>query len=81
MPSVSLTDGRGKQLTHPENNQPFTYALPASALLNLEDGQKITAGEVIARIPLEGSKTKDITGGLPRVADLFEALPALETQL
>ncbi len=73
VPSVSLTDGRGKQLTHPENNQPFTYALPASALLNLEDGQKITAGEVIARIPLEGSKTKDITGGLPRVADLFEA--------
>ena len=47
--------------------------MPASALLNLEDGQKITAGEVIARIPLEGSKTKDITGGLPRVADLFEA--------
>ena len=73
VPSVSLTDGRGKQLTHPDNNQPFTYALPASALLNLEDGQKITAGEVIARIPLEGSKTKDITGGLPRVADLFEA--------
>ena len=47
--------------------------MPASALLNLEDGQKITAGEVIARIPLEGSKTKDITGGFPRVADLFEA--------
>ena len=47
--------------------------MPAKALINLKDGGSISAGEVLARIPLEGSKTKDITGGLPRVADLFEA--------
>jgi len=47
--------------------------LPAGGLVNLVNGQKITAGEVIARMPLVASKTKDITGGLPRVADLFEA--------
>ena len=52
---------------------PATYPLPSSALINLQDGQKIAAGEVIARIPVVASKTKDITGGLPRVADLFEA--------
>jgi DNA-directed RNA polymerase subunit beta' len=49
------------------------YFLPALALVGLEDGAKVEAGDVIARIPQEGSKTRDITGGLPRVADLFEA--------
>jgi DNA-directed RNA polymerase subunit beta' len=47
--------------------------LPADAILSLEDGKPISAGDIIARIPQEGSKTRDITGGLPRVADLFEA--------
>jgi DNA-directed RNA polymerase subunit beta' len=48
--------------------------LPAgTGLVGLEDGAKVEAGDVIARIPQEGSKTRDITGGLPRVADLFEA--------
>jgi hypothetical protein len=54
-------------------NVPANYFLPALALVNLEDGAKVEAGDVIARIPQEGSKTRDITGGLPRVADLFEA--------
>ena len=47
--------------------------LEANAILSLEDGDSIEAGDVIARIPQEGSKTRDITGGLPRVADPFEA--------
>jgi DNA-directed RNA polymerase subunit beta' len=49
------------------------YALPAGAIINMTDGAKVTIGDVIARIPQETSKTRDITGGLPRVADLFEA--------
>jgi DNA-directed RNA polymerase subunit beta' len=49
------------------------YSLPAGAIVSLEDGAKVAVGDVIARIPQESSKTRDITGGLPRVADLFEA--------
>ncbi len=72
-PSVSIIDGKGKVVLVGDFKAPATYPLPSSALINLQDGQKITAGEVIARIPVVASKTKDITGGLPRVADLFEA--------
>jgi DNA-directed RNA polymerase subunit beta' len=49
------------------------YTMPPGALVNLEDGAKVSVGDIIARIPQESSKTRDITGGLPRVADLFEA--------
>ncbi len=73
VPSVSIVDSKNKTVLVGEYKVPATYTLPAGALVNLSDGQKITAGEVIARIPLVASKTKDITGGLPRVADLFEA--------
>ena len=52
---------------------PIIYTFPPGAIVNIQDGSKIKAGDVIARIPLESSKTSDITGGLPRVADLFEA--------
>ena len=52
---------------------PAVYALPDGAIISLSDGQKVSVGDVIARIPQESSKTRDITGGLPRVADLFEA--------
>ena len=52
---------------------PAHYFLEANAILGLEDGDAVATGDVIARIPQEGSKTSDITGGLPRVADLFEA--------
>tara|TARA_R110001592_G_C13190233_1_gene752454 strand:- start:3455 stop:7675 length:4221 start_codon:yes stop_codon:yes gene_type:complete len=72
-PAVSLVDGNGKQLCLAGTTVPAHYFLPASALVSLEDGVKVEAGDVIARIPQEGSKTRDITGGLPRVADLFEA--------
>ena len=73
IPAIALVDAKGKPVTLGEHKTPANYSLPAKALVNLKDGKKLFAGEVLARIPLEGSKTKDITGGLPRVADLFEA--------
>ena len=56
-----------------ENNDIPNYPMSIDSILSVEDGQEVTAGQVIARIPKESSKTKDITGGLPRVAELFEA--------
>ena len=73
VPSISLVDSKGKPVLVGDHKAPATYTLPANALVNLAAGQRLTAGEVLARIPLVASKTKDITGGLPRVADLFEA--------
>ena len=56
-----------------ENGNPETHAMSVDAILSVEDGQEVRAGDVLARIPREGAKTKDITGGLPRVVELFEA--------
>ncbi len=72
-PALTLVDDKGEELFLPNTNVPAHYFLPPHALVGLEDGAKIEVGDVIARIPQEGSKTRDITGGLPRVADLFEA--------
>ena len=72
-PAVSLIDAEGEPLMIPGTDVPAHYFLEANAILSLEDGNHIGAGDVIARIPQESSKTRDITGGLPRVADLFEA--------
>ena len=72
-PAISLVDGKGKELCLAGTNVPAHYFLPPHAQVNLENGAKINTGDIIARIPQEGSKTRDITGGLPRVADLFEA--------
>jgi DNA-directed RNA polymerase subunit beta' len=72
-PAVTLVDESGNELYLAGTNVPAVYFLPPSAMVNLEDGVKVSVGDVIARIPKEGSKTRDITGGLPRVADLFEA--------
>ena len=72
-PTIEIVDSKKNPVLIGEFKQPAIYALPAGGLVNLANGQKITAGEVIARMPLVASKTKDITGGLPRVADLFEA--------
>ena len=72
-PAVRVIDGKGKEVMLPGTDVPAHYFLPHDAILNLEDGDKIGVGDVIARIPQAGSKTRDITGGLPRVADLFEA--------
>ena len=72
-PMVKLFDAKGKELTLAETDIPAQYVLPAEAIVSLEDGAEVGVGDVIARIPQESSKTRDITGGLPRVADLFEA--------
>jgi DNA-directed RNA polymerase subunit beta' len=72
-PAVSLVDSKGKELCLANTNVPAHYFLPPHAQVSLENGAKINTGDIIARIPQEGSKTRDITGGLPRVADLFEA--------
>ena len=72
-PVVRLTNAKGKEVTFANTDIPAVYALPAGAIVSLEDGSKVSVGDVIARIPQESSKTRDITGGLPRVADLFEA--------
>jgi len=72
-PAVRLIDDKGEQVNLPGTDVPANYYLPSNAILNLEDGAPIGVGDIIARVPQEGSKTRDITGGLPRVADLFEA--------
>jgi DNA-directed RNA polymerase subunit beta' len=72
-PTIKLLNAKGKEVTFANTTIPAVYTLPAGALINLEDGAKVSVGDIIARIPQESSKTRDITGGLPRVADLFEA--------
>jgi DNA-directed RNA polymerase subunit beta' len=72
-PSLNLLDDKGEPLTFAGTEIPASYILPPGALVNLQDGNSVDVGDVIARIPQESSKTRDITGGLPRVADLFEA--------
>ncbi|MEE3290029.1 MAG: DNA-directed RNA polymerase subunit beta' [Pseudomonadota bacterium] len=72
-PAVNVVDKKGKEVCLPGTNVPAHYHLPANAIIGLSDGADLNIGDVIARIPQEGSKTRDITGGLPRVADLFEA--------
>jgi DNA-directed RNA polymerase subunit beta' len=80
-PSIQIVDGRGKEKTLPDSEAPATYTLPGNAFLQLTDGQDIEVGGVIARISQASTKTKDITGGLPRVADLFEARKPKEPAL
>ncbi len=72
-PMIKLVDAQGKDLNFPGTSIPAAYFLPAGALVTVEDGAEVNVGDVLARIPQESSKTRDITGGLPRVADLFEA--------
>ncbi|MFY9247006.1 DNA-directed RNA polymerase subunit beta' [Roseicyclus sp.] len=71
-PEILIVDADGQPVRNDAGN-PVTYTMSVDAILSVEDGQTIQAGEVVARIPREGAKTKDITGGLPRVAELFEA--------
>jgi DNA-directed RNA polymerase subunit beta' len=72
-PVIKLVNAKGKEVCFANTDIPAVYALPSGALVNLVDGAQVSVGDVIARIPQESSKTRDITGGLPRVADLFEA--------
>ena len=72
-PAVRLLDKKGAAVLLPGTDVPANYFLPSGAILNIEDGDQIGVGDIVARIPQEGNKNRDITGGLPRVADLFEA--------
>ena len=72
-PMVKLVSDNGDEIFLAGTNVPAQYYLPVDAIINFEDGNAVGVGDVIARIPQERTKTRDITGGLPRVADLFEA--------
>ncbi len=72
-PSICVVDDAGNELNIPGTDVTAMYTLPVGAILNLNDGDIVSIGDPLARIPQESSKTRDITGGLPRVADLFEA--------
>lgn len=72
-PMIRLADAKGDDLFLPGTSLPAHYFLPTNAIVSLSDGAEVGIGDVVARIPQETSKTRDITGGLPRVADLFEA--------
>src|SRR5699024_7978181 len=72
-PVIKLLDDNGDELNFPDTDIPAAYSLTANAIVVVEDGQDIVVGDICARIPQESSKTRDITGGLPRVADLFAA--------
>ena len=72
-PEIIIVDPDNGEPLKRENGNPERHSMSVEAILSVEDGDKISAGDVIARIPREGAKTKDITGGLPRVAELFEA--------
>jgi DNA-directed RNA polymerase subunit beta' len=71
-PRITLRDDKGEVITS-DNGAEARYFLSADAILSVEDGAKVEQGDVVARVPKEGTKTRDITGGLPRVAELFEA--------
>ena len=72
-PQIKLIDGTGNEVKIPGTDHSVTIGFPIGALVQVRDGQDVGPGEVLARIPVEGQKTRDITGGLPRVAELFEA--------
>ncbi|MDE2617911.1 MAG: DNA-directed RNA polymerase subunit beta', partial [Burkholderiales bacterium] len=72
-PQVKLIDASGNEVKIPGTDHSVTIGFQVGALIQVRDGQDVGPGEVLARIPIEGQKTRDITGGLPRVAELFEA--------
>ena len=72
-PQVKLLDAMAQEVKIPGTDHSVTIGFPIGALVQIRDGQDLAPGEVLARIPVEGQKTRDITGGLPRVAELFEA--------
>jgi len=79
-PRITLRDEKGNVIKKADDNEARYYLVPDS-ILSVKDGQKIFAGDVLARLPKETSKTKDITGGLPRVAELFEARKAKDSAI
>ena len=79
-PRITLRDEKGNVIKKADDNEARYYLVPDS-ILSVKDGAKISAGDVIARLPKETTKTKDITGGLPRVAELFEARKAKDSAI
>ncbi|RUR30946.1 DNA-directed RNA polymerase subunit beta' [Vreelandella andesensis] len=80
-PMVMLKDAAGEYVSVSGSNTPVQYLLPGNSIISVDDGSTIGVGEVVARIPVEASANKDITGGLPRVADLFEARKPKESAI
>jgi len=80
-PTARLIDNKGEEVCFANTQIPAVYALPQGAIVVIGDGGQVSVGDIIARIPQESSKTRDITGGLPRVADLFEARKPKETAI
>ncbi|MCY4045893.1 MAG: DNA-directed RNA polymerase subunit beta' [Cellvibrionales bacterium] len=80
-PAITLVDEEGNELCLAGTSLPAHYFLPANAIIAMSDGDQVQVGDALARIPQEGSKTRDITGGLPRVADLFEARKPKESAI
>jgi DNA-directed RNA polymerase subunit beta' len=72
-PQIKLVDPSGNEVKIPGTDHSVTIGFPIGSLIQVRDGEEVGPGEVLARIPVEGQKTRDITGGLPRVAELFEA--------
>jgi DNA-directed RNA polymerase subunit beta' len=72
-PAVKLINAEGKEVKLAGSDLPAHYTFQIGAIITVKNGQQVSAGDVLARIPLESAKTRDITGGLPRVAELFEA--------
>jgi DNA-directed RNA polymerase subunit beta' len=72
-PQVKLLDAAGQEVKIPGTDHSVTIGFPVGSLIQVRAGQDLAPGEVLARIPMEGQKTRDITGGLPRVVELFEA--------
>ncbi|CAH8188059.1 DNA-directed RNA polymerase subunit beta' [Vibrio aestuarianus] len=72
-PAIKLVDEKGNDVMIPGTDMPAQYFLPGKAIVNIEDGSEVGIGDTLARIPQKSSGNRDITGGLPRVADLFEA--------
>jgi len=72
-PFINLIDAKDEEVLIAGTDHPVNIGLQVGALITVKDGQKVEVGEVLARIPIESQKTRDITGGLPRVAELFEA--------
>ncbi|MDF7675366.1 DNA-directed RNA polymerase subunit beta' [Neisseriaceae bacterium ESL0693] len=72
-PAVKLLDENGEELKMPNSDSAVSMAFPVGAVITVREGQEVGKGDVLARIPQASSKTRDITGGLPRVAELFEA--------
>ncbi|MGM0520930.1 MAG: DNA-directed RNA polymerase subunit beta' [Pseudomonadota bacterium] len=80
-PMIMLKDTSGEYVAVSGSNTPVQYLLPGKSIISVDDGATIGVGEVVARIPVEASGNKDITGGLPRVADLFEARKPKESSI